>query len=362
MTPKEKYLQFIQSVKPQAVFLDDKEPSSPDYQDDHSWAALPGRSGSHLMSPDEIPSNEYKDYDVFYIHPTGYFQPHWNAPLEPESAAFERTESHLATQASAFSASCNVYAPYYRQATYFSFFDREENGRLALDLAYSDISKAFNFYIQEQNQGRPFFIAGHSQGALHGQRLIHEHISQQPIKKQFIAAYLAGYILPVKHFDSLYPDLIASNNPEDYHSIISWCTGVEGFRRSRAHSAFWSADGWCQEPMEQPLVCQNPLSWSQDSAWVSDETNISIRLKSSNLFLADYHATAHSHAKLSIESMANLGFEAKQSEHSMIEVKGSLIDKVKSFTVDGDLHNFDVSLFWGSIRDNVKRRAHAFKK
>ena len=52
------------------------------------------------MSPDEIPSNEYKDYDVFYIHPTGYFQPHWNAPLEPESAAFERTESHLATQAS----------------------------------------------------------------------------------------------------------------------------------------------------------------------------------------------------------------------------------------------------------------------
>jgi hypothetical protein len=60
--------------------------------------------------------------------------------------------------------------------------------------------------------------------------------------------------------------------------------------------------------------------------------------------------------------MANLGFEAKQSEHSMIEVKGSLIDKVKSFTVDGDLHNFDVSLFWGSIRDNVKRRAHAFKK
>ena len=44
MTPKEKYLQFIQSVKPQAVFLDDKEPSSPDYQDDHSWAALPGRS------------------------------------------------------------------------------------------------------------------------------------------------------------------------------------------------------------------------------------------------------------------------------------------------------------------------------
>ncbi len=362
MTPKEKYLQFIQSVKPQVSFEEDNKPKAPDYLSQDYWAALPGRHGAHFLSPDETASEELKDYDVFYIHPTGYFQPHWNAPLDPESAAFERTESHLATQASAFSASCNVYAPYYRQATYYSFFDKETNGNSAQDIAYSDISKAFSVYIEQHNNGRPFFIAGHSQGALHGQRLVHEHVSQEMIKEQFIAAYLIGYILPLKYFDAMYPDLIVSTGPEDYHSIISWCTGIEGFNRSRAHSMFWSPGGWCQEPMEQPLVCQNPLSWEQGSSWISDKTNISIRLKSSNLFLADYHATSHSHAKLSIESMANLSLETRESEHSMIEARGSLIDKVKSFTVAGDLHNFDVSLFWGAIRENVKRRAHAFKK
>ena len=41
-----------------------------------------------------------------------------------------------------------------------------------LDLAYSDISNAFEVYMEKHNNGKPFFIAGHSQGALHGQRLV----------------------------------------------------------------------------------------------------------------------------------------------------------------------------------------------
>ena len=74
------------------------------------------------------------------------------------SAAYERTGSHLATQASAFSETCNVYAPYYRQATYFSFFDtKSKNGFNALDLAYSDLSNAFEVFMEKHNNGKPFF-------------------------------------------------------------------------------------------------------------------------------------------------------------------------------------------------------------
>ena len=361
MTAKEKYLKFIESVRPQVSFSDDEQPEAPNYLDDNYWAALPGKDGFHLLSPEHSPSSEPKDYDVFYIHPTGYFQTHWNAPLDPESAAYERTNSHLATQASAFAETCNVYAPYYRQATYYSFFDADSNGYQAMDLAYSDLSNAFSEYLENHNKGRPFIIAGHSQGALHGQRLVHEHISQQPIRELFIAAYLIGYILPTKYFDQLYPDLIISNDAEDHQSIISWCTGTKDFRRSRAHSMLWLPEGWRQEPMEQPLVCQNPFSWNTKSDWISDEDNIAIRLKASNLFLADYFATKHSHSDLSIDAINDLSFEARHSENSMIETQGPLIEKMKSFTTGGDLHNFDVSLFWGAIRQNVQRRAHAFK-
>ena len=203
--PKENYLKFIDSVKPPKDFISSTHPKAPNYKDLSSWAAFPGRDGFHNLSPDLKPSLQLKEFDVFYIHPTGYFEKHWNSPIEETSAAYERTGSHLATQASAFSRDCNVYAPYYRQATYYSFFDTDSNGFDALDLAYSDISQAFEMFLLEHNKGKPFFIAGHSQGALHGQRLISQHISKSEIHKNLVAAYLIGYIL-----DNLYSFFIKS--------------------------------------------------------------------------------------------------------------------------------------------------------
>jgi len=352
MTPKEQQKKFLESIKPVNSFAKEEGLASPDYLADDSWAALPGKDGCHLLSPDAPPTQELKDFDVFYIHPTGYFRPHWNAPLDVEAASYERTDSMLATQASAFASSCNVFAPYYRQATYFSFFDQGGDAEQALDLAYSDIVQAFEEFLEHRNNGRPFIIAAHSQGSLHGQRLVHEKISRTPHRDRFIAAYLIGYILPTKFFDVLYPDLIVSKTPTDQQSIITWCTGTE----------VWSPSGWSREKMEQPLVCQNPMTWNLEPGWTSDESLVSIRLKSSNLFLSDYHATKHSHAKLSVEAVTDKSFEARLSNNNMVETRGPLIERVEKLTAGGDLHSFDVSLFWGSIRSNVALRTNAFNK
>ena len=360
--PKENYLKFIDSVKPPKDFISSTHPKAPNYKDLSSWAAFPGRDGFHNLSPDLKPSLQLKEFDVFYIHPTGYFEKHWNSPIDETSAAYERTGSHLATQASAFASECNVYAPYYRQATYYSFFDTDSNGFDALDLAYSDISQAFEMFLLEHNKGKPFFIAGHSQGALHGQRLISQHISKSEIHKNLVAAYLIGYILPTKHFDKMYPDLSPAKSNSDQNVIISWCTGVEGFNRSRAKSLFWTPDGWKLEQMEQSLVCQNPLSWAPQQDWMSDSSNIPIRLKSDKLSLANYYATKNTYSKLSIDAILDLSFEARISNNHMIETKGPLIEKIKRFAVAGDLHNFDMSLFWGAIRNNVKLRAASYEK
>ena len=51
------------------------------------------------------------------------------------------------------------------------------------------------------------------------------------------------------------------------------------------------------------------------------------------------------------------------SESGLLETKGDLIDKMRkmrSFT--GDLHSFDVMLFWGSLRHNIDKRIKAFTK
>ena len=362
MSQKEEFLNFLESVKPEKDFDLSDCPKPPNYQEKSYWAALPDQDGFHNLSPDIKPSMDIKEFDVFYIHPTGFFLKQWNESLDHDSASYERTSSHLASQASAFAETCNVYAPFYRQATYYSFYDTKLNAQSAQDLAYSDIAEAFKFFLAHHNKGRPFFIAGHSQGALHGQRLVHEYISNHVCREQFIAAYLIGYILPIKYFEELYPDLSISTSPYDQQSIISWSTGTQGFERSRAYSMFWMPDGWINEPMDQPLVCQNPFSWDQSKDWLEDRNNIIIRLKLENMFLTDYAATKHTHSRIKIDSITDLDFEARLNENFMIETRGKLIDKIKRFAPKGDLHNFDMSLFWGAIRNNVKVRAHAFKK
>ena len=360
-SPWNNNLEFIESLRPKKNFNIDTLPTEPNYLETKSWAALPGKNGFQNLSPDNPPTIDKKEINVFFIHPTGYFENQWNGSIDEASAAYERTGSHLATQASAFSETCNVYAPYYRQATYYSFFDTESNnGCNALDLAYSDLSNAFEVFLERHNSDKPFFIAGHSQGALHGQRLINEYVSESDAKKNFIAAYLIGYILPTKYFNQLYPDLYISKSSDDQKTIISWCTGIEGFRRNRAKSLFWTPDGWMLEPMEQALVCQNPLSWNSNQDWINDLKNISIRLKSDKLSLADYYATKNTYSKLTIEAIPDLTFEARVSQNFMLETRGPLIKKIERFANDGDLHNFDMSLFWGAIRDNVKLRAKAY--
>ena len=66
------------------------------------------------------------------------------------------------------------------------FFDKNDNGQKALDVAYTDIENAFDYFIKKYNKNNPFIIAGHSQGALHANRLINRRIDNREIQKRFI--------------------------------------------------------------------------------------------------------------------------------------------------------------------------------
>ena len=44
----------------------------------------------------------------------------------------------------------------------------------------------------------------------------------------------------------------------------------------------------------------------------------------------------------------------------LFQEQSALINKISRFSSNGDLHNFDISIFWGAIRDNVKQRISNF--
>ncbi len=159
-------------------------PIAPDYSDPSSWAAFPSTASAACIVPSDVADASSSDIlkpisapakvhyeplndndlkaDVFFVHPTGYFGADWNAPIG-HPATCEKIVCHLALQASAFNESCKIYAPHYREATLGAFLYSREDGIKALNLAYSDVERAFRYYLEHYNQGRPFFLASHSQ-------------------------------------------------------------------------------------------------------------------------------------------------------------------------------------------------------
>eukprot|EP00959_Pyramimonas_sp_CCMP1952_P256905 5367333-Pyramimonas_sp.AAC.2 len=71
----------------------------------------------------------------------------------------------------------------------------------AFDAATEDVTKAFKYYLKTYNDGRPFVIAGHSQGSQHAALLINyieTHVEEFPpdlLKNQLVCAYLPGYMI-----------------------------------------------------------------------------------------------------------------------------------------------------------------------
>ena len=81
--------------------------------------------------------------------------------------------------------------PFYRQAHYRIFVEPyAAQGKQAGVIAYQDVKKAFIHFLENFNESRPIIIASHSQGSIHGKRLLKEFFDGKPLQKKLIAAYL----------------------------------------------------------------------------------------------------------------------------------------------------------------------------
>ena len=357
-------LEFLEYIKPEKDFDISKSPKKPDYSDTNNWAALPNIDGQQFYVPDKsFKITKYNNpVDVFYIHPTGFFEKEWNSNMDKKRSAYERTEIMLGNQISAFNNSCDIYAPEYRQATYYSFFDINKNGQQALDLAYTDIESSFNYFIENLNKNRPFIIAAHSQGALLAHRLINQKIDNTNLQKRFICAYVIGYMIPEKYYEEIFPNIKRSESYDDINCIVSWSTVVKGFKRNREKTLFWKPSGWSVELMKQKVVATNPFSWTNDNEWHSNSENKSIINKAQNYDFTDRLRIEHTGTKKSIGLTRIQEFEASLNEDTgLIDTKGPLIESIKKMKhFNGDLHPFDVMLFWGTLRQNIQDRINAF--
>jgi len=214
-------------------------PPEPDYSDPDMWFIQEAMLGK-------------TDLDVFYTCPTEIITDyvsgwktygHMNVYDENQRNAFSPDFDKAVP---VFGITANLYSFYYRQVTLQSFAS-ESTLASRFPYAFQDIKRAFNYYLEHFNNGRPFIIAGYSQGGKATVEMLKE--LQPSHMKRLVAAYVIGY--KITEEDLLSPNIVPATGASDVG--VTCCFSSVGDERS-----IWPI-------IQEPVACAiNPINWKID--------------------------------------------------------------------------------------------------
>ena len=307
------------------------EAGAPDYSKEECWFQIP-----------EIT----KEVDTFYICATEYTQSSQEkgapdyAPLDNEEM-LSVAPIEYATQASAFEDSTNVFVPYSRQAGLkleAEVAKRDGNIDAAISgIPYEDITAALDYYFENYNEGRPFIIAGHSQGSAMAKYVLKNYFKEHSdYYERMVAGYLIGYSVTKEDLEE-YPYLKFAEGETDTGVLISWNT--EG-KKNVEQKAF-------NVPVLPNAISINPINWKRDETYAPASENLgSYMLNMDTLEL----------------SFKDVGADAQVNLERGVVVTNATCEPSALTDLFGpqSYHGDDYSLFYNNIKDNVAKRVAAY--
>ena len=154
-------------------------PEEPDYALSSSWYVADRGSDVDLFY---ISSTETVDYQVgkkVFHHASA-----------ADSAACPGIRMEMQGVDRILSGDLNFYSPFYRQVTMETYADTSLISE-RFPIAMGDIRRAFKYYVDQLSGGRPFVLAGFSQGA----EALVELLKEWPdsLQDRLVAAYVIGW-------------------------------------------------------------------------------------------------------------------------------------------------------------------------
>ena len=285
-----------------------------------------------------LPEDAQKSVDAIYIYPTVYGT---LSGTEDDIADIDDTSMRVmalysaANQASVFEESCNVYAPYYRQFTVDSLLDIMENSPESLYyLAAQNLYPMLDYYFENLNEGKPFILAGHSQGSVWLTVILEDYMKEHPeYLERMVAAYAIGYSVTEEYLEKN-PHLKFAEGADDTGVIISYNTEGEG--NKEAYNCV----------VKEGAVSINPVNWKTDDTYASIEENLGTLNESGEL------VKNYADAKLDIER----GVVVCSSVNNSLEMQNAL----SKYFGPESFHLQDYNLYYGNLQQNVADRIDAF--
>lgn len=211
----------------------------------------------------------------------------------------------------------NFYSPYYRHITLDTWATLNEDtiSRRYHSVSFQDVKAAYDYFQSHYNSGRPFILAGFSQGAKSVVELM--KIMPQEHRDRMIAAYVLGYKITPDDIKSA-PWIKAARREDD--------TGVTICYNSVSDISY------IKPVVASPnVMCINPINWRTDAtpAILDDTVTVTLSPEFNVLVLEGYD--------------------------------GSYLPNILNILNVGDYHGIEPWAYSESLRENFHTRTKAFR-
>ena len=250
--------EIFQTIQdPRQPFQTYVKPPAPDYNLESSWLSLPNLNSS--------PKTDDPKGDVFVVVPSVYRGgKHWllrDGDLRRKNKLKTIVKPNYVAP---YGDAGRLFAPYYRQASIYSYYTNSEDALKAQDFAYKDVQRAFKYFLKKSPPERPIVLVGHNQGASHVQRLLADSINDKTLKRLAVA-YIIDYPLPLDTFDNTLSKYYPCISETATNCIVSFGAFMPGdYKIAKKYlKTLMVHDGKDYIPInKREILCVNPLTWT----------------------------------------------------------------------------------------------------
>lgn len=256
---------------PRQPFQTYDPPEAPDYAQTDSWLSLPD------LTIDPFTLNEKGD--VFVIVPSVYRGgEHYVLPSDDLRRKSKLERIVRPNYVTPYGDAGRLFAPFYRQASLYSYMTTREDARLAQDFAYQDVKRAFGDFLKHSPPERPIVLVGHNQGAAHLIRLLHDFFAvDSTLTDRLAVAYVIDYPVPLDLFDQALAPLMPCESADDTNCVAAFGTFMPGEDSiaERFTERLLVHNGTSFESVnERALLCINPLTWTRSQDYAPERLHL----------------------------------------------------------------------------------------
>lgn len=276
-----------------------------------------------------------KNADLFLICPTVDTKDEYNMSLDDE-----RTKANfigaLNMERGIYEDSTRMYAPFYRQAAMKVYGLEEAEWEPYMDIAYRDVSDAFGWYLEHENDGRPIILAGFSQGADMCYRLLKEYFADEKLYEQLVAVYAIGWRC-TKELTEEIPQIKPAQGAADVGVVVSFdCESP-------------SVEETFITPIGIGALTINPLNWRTDGEMAEASKNL-------GACFTDYDGTITKE----VPGLCGCYIDEARGVLKVTDVEESDYPPIVPGLPDGAYHIYDYQFFFRNLQENVKTRLDAY--